>query len=425
MSKGGDQGTQTSTTKQEPWSGQIPYLSGGFSEAGRLYNQGGPQYYPGQTNAGPADQQLQGIAKQASLGANGSPISSAANQSVTGMFDPSYLTANPGNAAFAQAANGGLGVNTSGFYAPIASGQVGNTAGQGDLSQIASGQAGSNLPGTDTLQKFASGGMLSADNPYFQQMANKISASVLPQIASQFANGNRLDSGLATRAQAEGLGDSIGSLAYQNYQQGLGQQQSAASDLAQLGQGNVAQRSNAAGMLGQLGQGNISNMLQAANGLTQTGLGNAGNVLQGAQGLSGNFNNATQRQLTGAALAPQLQNMNYNDALQLQNAGMSLQGLNQSAIDDALQRYNYGQQLPYQNLQNYMNQINGSYGGTSTLTQPYAKNTAGNVLSGALGGGALGSALVGADAVPMLAPMMSAGGFEGLSALLGAGLAFI
>ena len=49
--------TQSGTTVNEPWAKQSPYLQYGFDEAARLYQQGGPQYYPGSTVAGFAPEQ--------------------------------------------------------------------------------------------------------------------------------------------------------------------------------------------------------------------------------------------------------------------------------------------------------------------------------------------------------------------------------
>ena len=40
------------TTRTEPWEEQKPYLETGFKEAGKLYGQGVPDYYPGATLAG-------------------------------------------------------------------------------------------------------------------------------------------------------------------------------------------------------------------------------------------------------------------------------------------------------------------------------------------------------------------------------------
>ena len=53
-------------TTTSPWAEQKPYLEAGFQEAGRLYNQGPPQYYGGPTVAGfdPAQQ----TAQRATLG---------------------------------------------------------------------------------------------------------------------------------------------------------------------------------------------------------------------------------------------------------------------------------------------------------------------------------------------------------------------
>ena len=50
----------SSTTTTAPWKGQEPYLKAGFGEAARLYGQGVPGYYPGQTTAAPGVGELQG-----------------------------------------------------------------------------------------------------------------------------------------------------------------------------------------------------------------------------------------------------------------------------------------------------------------------------------------------------------------------------
>jgi len=55
MCLGGNQ-TSTSATsfssETGPWSPQVPYIKSGFAEAKRLYEQGPPDYYPGETLAG-------------------------------------------------------------------------------------------------------------------------------------------------------------------------------------------------------------------------------------------------------------------------------------------------------------------------------------------------------------------------------------
>ncbi len=61
------------------------------------------------------------------------------------------------------------------------------------------------------------GDYLSSGNPHFSQMADRVTAKVRPGIEARFAGSGRLNSGLASRALGEGLGDAIGQLAYQSY----------------------------------------------------------------------------------------------------------------------------------------------------------------------------------------------------------------
>jgi hypothetical protein len=67
-------GSQTSTSQTAtsfssesgPWKPQVPYIKQGFQEAARLYKQGPPKYYPGETLAGFDPSQTQ--AQQATIG---------------------------------------------------------------------------------------------------------------------------------------------------------------------------------------------------------------------------------------------------------------------------------------------------------------------------------------------------------------------
>jgi hypothetical protein len=61
------------------------------------------------------------------------------------------------------------------------------------------------------------GQYLSAGNPYFAQMAQRVSDAVTPQVNSQFAQAGRYGSGAHAGALGQALGREIGALAYQNY----------------------------------------------------------------------------------------------------------------------------------------------------------------------------------------------------------------
>lgn len=281
--------TSSNTTTNAPWSGVIPDITQGLADASSLYQQGGPQYYPGQTYAGSNDALNSGISTLNNIGSTYGGLNTAATNSTTGILNSTSAN-NPSNS----------------FFSGMASGS-------------------GSIPGLSTLNDYASGKYLSADNPYFQQMSDNIKAQVLPGINSQFSQAGRGNSGLAGRAVGQGLGDSIGSLAYQNYQQGLTQQQQAA---------------------------------QALSGISQ----------QGASGLASNFQNNAADRLNAASLDPTLQNTGINAGNASLLAGTTEQGLQQGYLTDAQNRYNYGQQQPYANLQNYISNITGQTGGTGTST---------------------------------------------------------
>lgn len=377
-------GTTETVQKSDPWSGQQPYLTSGFAAAQDIYNQGGPQYFPGQTYAGSNPQLQGGINALTNIGMYGTPGQRGAIDTVNSITDPNFLNSNPSNGTYNSAANGGMNVNTGGYFQPIASGEVSNTGGADTFNALSNGSL-TNTGGVGTLRNFANGNMLSAKNPYFQQMAATTAANVQPTIEGQFAAGNRSDSGLGARALGLGLGDAIGGLAYNNYQQGLQQQESAANSLANIGQQNIGNRLAGATNLANLGQQNIGNRLAAGNALTSLGFGNNNTRLAGAAGQAQNFQSGIGDQLTAASYAPTLANMAYNQAGAFTGAGTQQQGLDQAAINDAVSRYNYQQQLPYSNLANYMNMIQGNYGGTSSTSTPYFQNQTADTL-GTIGG---------------------------------------
>lgn len=444
-------------------------IQGLLPAASNLFQNYTPQYYPGATYASPTPYQMMGIDMQAQLGLNGQPTQGAAQNTALGIMNPGFLGQNPGNSTYNNAANGGMGLNTGGFFAPLASGQLQNTAGQGTLQNAASGgmqnTAGtgtlsniaggmfSGLPGMSELANIAGGSNLSASNPYFKQMADNITAQVLPSIEGQFAAGNRMNGGLAANAAASGLGNAIGGLAYQNYQQGLQQQQSAAQELAGLSQGNVGQQMGAAGMLSGIGAQNIANELGAANSLGQFGQQNIGNILSGAQGLTGveqqnfgnqfagaagqsaNYSDALKNQIQAMALSPEFQSMAFNNAGAVQGAGSTQQALQQQYINDAVNRWNYYQQLPYNKLNQYGSAVSGNFGGTGTTTSPFFQNGAANALGLGLGAGMLNnvlgdplSSILGSTAMTASpgiaagAPFMGAA-TQGLDSFAGSGLA--
>lgn len=204
------------------------------------------------------------------------------------------------------------------------------------------------------LTDYASGKHAAAGNPYLSGLSESVLSQVVPSIQKQFIDaGGGLGGSIAPYATAQGATAALAPLMFGQYQK------------------------------------EAENQLQAA-GLQATG------QLQGANALSGAYGNNLQRMIQGLALGPQTAQLGLAGPQALLSAGQTQQGQEQQIITDAIQRYNYGQTLPYNLLNQYLGQIAGNYGGTQTgsTSSPYYMNQGANVLSGGLGGAVLGSQLL-------------------------------
>lgn len=190
-----------------------------------------------------------------------------------------------------------------------------------------------------------------ANGPQMQGAINSAVQQATPGLLDTFTRGNRLSSPGAAFAVSQGLG------------------QAAAPYL-------------------------LHGQQAAAQGLSQNYATGLGAKQAAAAGVSGNFGQAAQQQNQAALMAPQLQQMPYNDLSKLYQAGEQQQGLQQQGINDQMARFNFNQTQPYNLLDWYNSSVGGNFGGTSTLTSPYFMPQRGGVsgaLSGGFGGAALGS----------------------------------
>lgn len=209
-----------------------PYLSYGLSEAQRLYQAGGPQYYPGQTYVSPSQTTQTGLQALEQRAMQGSPLVGQAQQQLQNTIGGNYLSGNPFfQGAFAPAAQAA----TAQFNQAI-----------GDIGSAASkaGRYGSGAMGS--LQDRASG-----------------------QFAQQLTN-------------------TAGQLAYQNYSDERARQQAAT---------------------------------MAAPGMAQA---------------------------------------DYQDIQNLLAAGQAREGYTGQQLQADMARYNYGQQLPQQNLATFLSSVYGN-----------------------------------------------------------------
>ena len=149
---------------------------------------------------------------------------------------------------------------------------------------------------------------------------------------------------------------------------------------------------------GRLGSGAMERALGTATEAYGRSLGDitaniAGSQYQQERGLQ------QQAQLQQAALAqaaPQFYSQQFLPSQTLAQVGAQQEAIAAQPLQEQLARYQFGQQLPYQQLQGYLSSVYGtplgSYG-TQTTNAPTYQNRGAGVLGGAIAGGLGGYAL--------------------------------
>ena len=220
--------------------------------------------------------------------------------------------------------------------------------------QTVSGMQNTFNPAIQQMQATAGGQYLSG-NPFFSGAFDAASRAAgttfqdqMQQVASNTSRAGRYGSGAMGQLQdraagtfATALTDTAGKLAYQNYDAERARQEAA--------------------------MGNIGNLYGADYA----------------------------RQLQAAQMSPALAQADYQDINQLYQVGQAQESYQQAALADAMQRYNFQQNLPAAKLQSFLSAAYGAPMGQQT-TQPIYRNQAANVLGGAALGGALGGGPLGA-----------------------------
>lgn len=131
----------------------------------------------------------------------------------------------------------------------------------------------------------------------------------------------------------------------------------------------------------------------------RTGTGNssmaARAAAEGATGAMGqlameNYNQERMAQQRASLMAPQLAQQDYADAARLGEVGSVREDLAQQGINDQMQRFQFENMAPWQQLGLYNSLIQGSYGGQTTQSQTMPRRSVG---AGMLGGGVAGAGL--------------------------------
>jgi hypothetical protein len=339
-----------------------PYLELGLRRGEQLFfGEQQPQLYPGQMYVSPSQQTLDALRAQEQLARGPSvPLTAAQSAFLSGIQTPSAATPLYQNIYGAAATQPGADV-----FRSAAAGQMQNVAMPG-FADVAGGSFLMGSPYRDMA-------IQSAVRPLMQQFEQ----TTLPGIQSAFSRAGRYGSGAQERAigqATEATGRAIGDVA----------SQISAADFARE---RALQEQARAGLAGLSAQG-IQTQLAGASGLSGLQQAQLATQLSAAGGVGATQAADLQRQLAASQIAPSIYSQQFLPSQQLAQIGAAQEAIAQQPLQDAMTRFQYQQQLPYQQLQTF---LSGVYGTPMAASQyapvPQAQT---NRLGSALGGAALG-----------------------------------
>ena len=342
MSSGG--GNQTTTSRTEPYKPAEPYLQDILGEAQNIYRSGlGRSFFPGSTVVPFADQTRQALELQQA-------------------------------AAFEQMAPSAMLGQAANTFGQFAGGPMSAYAGRMNTG------LGMSQPGMTTQGLGSSYGGLTPQADYLSGVRSGITSDVLGDVQSQFAGMGRTGtSPQAQQAVARGVTQAYAPIASQLASQERGREQTGLeSQLNRLyggGQSDLQRRQ--AAMESQFGR--------------QFGASEADIARQQA-----GMESAFGRSLTAAGQLPGIQNamdMRRRSAIgDLSGVGSAYEQLAQRQLQDQIARFQFGQQAPMRQLQQYAGLISPIASGYPTAVNTGPGQDTGGV-GGAFGGAVAGSAL--------------------------------
>lgn len=373
---GGGGGDTTTVQKSDPWPGQQPYLKDLYAQYQNLFQNTAPQYFPESTVAGLSPYIETGVGSLATFGNS-----------------PYYQQG-------ALASRNSM-QNFSNLQNPFTNPMLGMGYGQlGNVNQYLN----NTMSGNNALrQKDAqAGGVLSnyqqmvgqmTQNPQLDAMVNaaqtrtaqNFNEQVMPQISTNALGNNAYGGsrqGIAEGLAADRLQQQMGDIATGMYGQAYesGQNRALQGGSAQAGLNtNVSLANSQQGLQAQL----LNQQLR------QWAVGQGMNSLQSGLGTSLDAARLQQATLPSYAQYGMLPTQN------LLQAGQIDQNYRQQLLDDEVARWNFYNNLPQQQLQQYASGIYGSGnpGGTQSTTGPGSSTSP---LVGALGGAVTGAGIAGA-----------------------------
>ena len=359
----GGNNTTTTSASSAPSSFAQPYLTDLMTQGKALYNQGS-QYAPFNTVNPFSPQTLQGLNMATQRAQNGSPVVNAANNSITNLLQSGANA--PGSDQLTQLMQG---YNDPGnAYAQQATGANAAMGQAGNLSQGGG-------PGASTMQQWADTNNI---NPYLDAQYKAASRPVIDSVNAQFSNAGRTGSVANQDAMTSRLGDVAANIYGTGYENAANRSLNAANNQ----QSNALQGTQ---LYGNLDQQRNANLLNAGNQLSSNALNQANVRSSAAQNLNSNALQRGNQQVTAAVAAPTLAGQDWTNIQNQLQAGQAYDTQGQNYINDALARWNFGQDQPWNLLAKYAGSLNGyNLGSTQTGTNTAPSQSA---VPGILGAG--------------------------------------
>lgn len=394
----------------------LPYLQLGLRGAEQLFLNQAPSLYPGQMYVDPSRQTLAAL--------QGMEQTAYAAQPILGAGVQAFLSGAGKGAERISVPSGPVSGQS------VLEGLASGTGIAGEKLQQLYGAAGQPIAGQDLYRQAIGGGLQNLAMPGFQQvaggsflqgspyrdaliqaatrpLAQQFSEQVIPGISSQFSAAGRYGSGAMQRAQSgateafgRALGDVTANITAADYARERGFQESARQQLAGLSQQDIANRFAGAGALGAAQQAQIaqqlgiarelgSSQLSAAQALGQIGISQQSAQTQAAIANANAAEAAARRQLEAAQLAGNIYQQQFAPSQMLGQVGSAYEQIAAQPLQEDIMRYQYQQQLPYQQLAGYTSSI---YGAPFSSAVQQSQS---NPFLGALGGAAIGGQLFG------------------------------
>lgn len=327
-------GNQTSTSATDfssetgPWSPQVPYILGGFQKAKELYEQGPPDYYPGETLAG---------------------------------FDPAQTFAQEAIIDYVR------GPRAAGMQAGAEGALMRGLAGETGIptsvrNRLISGQVGEYNPfSSSQYSDLLAGNVRTGEGTPYQTMASALTGDVLGKLQADVLPGIRQQQVM--------------------YQPG-------GSSRAALQQNKAVADAVKAGLTTPLAQ-MYSDAYQTAQGMRLPASSLYADAYQQAQGrILPAAQQSLDQQIKAMGMYPSIMGAPLSMYGAIADVGAQRRAMTQEAMNRDMARYAYESGAPMNALQNYMSMITGNYGSTSSggsSTTSVIPNNSGMQLLGTLG----------------------------------------